>query len=445
MSNSLPGLEGLGFEKKPEPTPGRCEPAAPVDDPVVQVGPRQRPLVTGSTTARVLYRVVSGDPITVVKSPPGGGKTESIVTICAHLANRLGVDVVVGTANRDQTYSLAHRIVEQVEPDRVAVALSDVDKAMLPPGVQGKKFDSNRKFTGKGTVTIRTIASLKAGRATNTEQRILVVDEAYQSTFSAVASAGSAFSQLVLVGDPGQIGPVIKTNTAAYERLSEPPHHPAPKVFERHEEAGTLSIDRTYRLGQETVDAIAPLYDFPFVSFRPKRTLTTQAGRVLAEIEHIRHPEVDRSDDEDLLWAVAHRAASLVGTIQENIDSKGNITERELDQSDVAVVAALNSQVVTLTGMLANLGMDEIVVGTADRLQGGEWAAVVALDPMCGGQASDHNLSLGRLCVMASRHTTHLSWVHDGSWENQLPTSGGSKQLRTARQVRESFMKNPAA
>lgn len=441
-SNTLPGLAGLGF-KNHEPS-AHVDKQRESDEPVIPTGPKQRPLVTGSTTARALYLIVSGARVTVVKSPPGGGKTESIVTIAAHLANRLNVDVSVGTATREQAIGLSHRMIEQVDPERVMVRMANVDPTLLPRGVITQKPKQPGNF-GKGMVTIRTVASLKQSRQDPGAQRVLIVDEAYQSTFSSVAAAGQFFAQIVLVGDPGQIGPVITTDTSAYEGLSHPPHHPSPLVFANHESAEVLSIDRTFRLGQETVDAIAPLYDFPFTSARPKRTLTTQRGRVLAEIEHVQHPKVDRSDDTDLMWAVARRAADLVGCIQENEDREGNVTERVLDQSDVAVVAALNSQVSTIKGMLSSLHMDEVDVGTADRLQGGEWAAVVALDPMCGGQAAEHNLSLGRLCVMASRHTTHLSWVHDGAWEADLPVRGGSRQVQLARQVRESFMRNSAA
>ena len=60
--------------------------------------------------------------------------------------------------------------------------------------------------------------------------------------------------------------------------------------------------------------------------------------------------------------------------------------------------------------------MDGITVGTADSLQGGQWAAVVALDPLTGTDGLPaHAASAGRLCVMASRHYAHLTWVDDGA------------------------------
>jgi hypothetical protein len=73
------------------------------------------------------------------------------------------------------------------------------------------------------------------------------------------------------------------------------------------------------------------------------------------------------------------------------------------------------------SGHPETLKAETITVGTADSLQGGQWHAVVALDPFVGyTTATTHQLSPGRLCVMACRHMTHLTWVSDGGWELAL-------------------------
>src|SRR5690606_11032083 len=83
-----------------------------------------------------------------------------------------------------------------------------------------------------------------------------------------------------------------------------------------------------------------------------------------------------------------------------------------LRQRDVAVVAARNEQVAMLTAMLRSMDYPNITVGTADSLQGGHWQAVVAVDALIrSDSASSPSLSLGRLCVMASRHVAHLTWA----------------------------------
>ncbi len=83
-----------------------------------------------------------------------------------------------------------------------------------------------------------------------------------------------------------------------------------------------------------------------------------------------------------------------------------------------------------LTGMLEDAGLADVVVGTADRLQGGQWAAVVAADPLIGSNAgSPHTMALGRLAVMLSRHTTHLSWVTRTDWRDALSASEDADPL----------------
>jgi len=68
-------------------------------------------------------------------------------------------------------------------------------------------------------------------------------------------------------------------------------------------------------------------------------------------------------------------------------------------------------------------------------------SAVVALDPITGADvASAHALDLGRLCVMASRHVCHLTWVTSKSWRATLAASIDSKaELTRHVAVREAL------
>ena len=83
--------------------------------------------------------------------------------------------------------------------------------------------------------------------------------------------------------------------------------------------------------------------------------------------------------------------------------------------------------------LLRGREVDGVTVGTADSLQGGQWAAVVALDPLTGADGhAPHALSPGRLCVMASRHYAHLTWVHDGAWRDALAQDREAAVVRVA-------------
>ena len=54
--------------------------------------------------------------------------------------------------------------------------------------------------------------------------------------------------------------------------------------------------------------------------------------------------------------------------------------------------------------------------------------------------AEEHNASPGRLCVMLSRHMTHLVWVCDDRWRTVVKASPpGEPALATSKAVRESL------
>lgn len=386
-------------------------------DPDSQAGApaaRGRELVAGSLLARVIYGIwAEGTPISIIDSPPGGGKTTMVVDLVAYLAERSDLKIVIATFTRRAAYDIAERLGAELGPDKdgepqVVLSLSGAE---LPDNV------ASSAPAGRNLPVIRTVASCKMKNKPVCD--LMIIDEAYQVKFADVTQAADQAQQLLMVGDPGQIGPVIKADVSVFRGRAAAPHLPAPVVMAGLPHTERYSIDQTYRLGQETVDVIAPLYGFEFGSARPDRYLTDEDGRV-SEIFPMLVPAPLTADAQDTMHRVAEYAAGLVGVkMAEVID--GQVVERELRKSDIAVVVAHNSQSQTIAAMLRTMKADGIAVGTADKMQGGQWPAVVALDPFVGyTTAGAHQLSTGRLCVMASRHTAHLTWVHDGGWVDAL-------------------------
>lgn len=337
-----------------------------------------------------------------------------ITQVVAHLNRGADMALAVITPTRRQAVDIALRIAAAV-PERVTwLAIGNVKPDETPAGrAQDVAALGNPKFNrpGRATVMVSTIASMKMRRA---DVDLIIIDEAYQATFADTLAAVAGARQVMLVGDPGQIGPVVTIATAAWEGLPYAPHRRAPEVFGARDDAITVNLTKTYRFGPHTVRAIAPLYDFPFTSARPDRRV-----HGLDEVGSVRLYSCDGPRDMKMLGEVAVLAGSMVG--RRLITDTG---EWELTESDVAVVASHNAQVAIIKGHLAQASLHEITVGTADKLQGGQWEAVVALDPLTGATAVDsHSMSLGRLCVMCSRHRAHLTFVHDGRWRNLLDES----------------------
>lgn len=403
------GLDDLDLGLPAKPAPSTAPPSA-TDS---HVAPR--PLIPGSVLARALYAVMAGEPVVCVDSPPGAGKSTLVADVVAHLHRRTDLKVMVGAFTRQAAAEIAGRIAAVLPPGTVVLGVRGMD---LPVGVVAPGVSAD----GERRVTVNTLASYKASGGAAMD--VLVVDEAYQATFALVASAAAGASQVLLVGDPGQIGPVAPFPTHQWRGLRQAGHMRAPEVYAQRPGAVRLSLATTHRLGQATVDAIGCLYDFPFTSSRPDRRLV---GWPELTAEVIDRPA--RRDDLAAMAAVADIAERYVGEV---LDEPGQ-APRALAPSDVCVVAAHNAQVSTIAAVLRSRGLDDVTVGTADSLQGAQWHAVVALDPLTGVDTlSDHHTSLGRLCVMASRHLTHLCWVHDGTWPHALHTADIPEQALAA-------------
>src|SRR5699024_10022560 len=123
----------------------------------------------------------------------------------------------------------------------------------------------------------------------------VVVDEAYQSTYSSVVCALSStevqtvfdddgeeveqkidtsIDQVVLIGDPEQIGPVVLDRDNPL--LSDGPFNvtdPAPNVFSMFPDTVRLSLPSSYRLGADTTSVVKKFYDFDFDSRRPDMSI----------------------------------------------------------------------------------------------------------------------------------------------------------------------------
>lgn len=421
MALSAADLNTLGIDTTRAP---RVEPS-PEEVTTARQVPSWQSLVPGSVLSQALYETVSGRRVTIIDSPPGSGKTTLLVNAALWLGVNTDLTVTVAAPTRAAATSAAERLADVHEQASVVLALNGVDKAsstaIHTPG--------SGAFQGQaGDIVVRTMASM--AMSTSTTCDLLIVDEAYQSTFASLVAAAKGSEQVLMVGDPGQIGPVITTDTTVFEDSPYPPHGRAPDVLRHHPSALVAHLPTSYRLGQRTVDAIAPLYGFTFGSSRPDRRIVDHD-----EIESIL---IDRPDPVDLYAEVARLAATYIG--KEVITDAG---ARPLTPSDVCVVAGDNMAVNGIAGFLSTMGQyPGITVGTADRLQGGQWHAVIALDPLASASTvSEHHLALGRLCVMASRHMTHLTWVYSGDWQNLIEAHEGVGDAATMVQVRRNLIR----
>lgn len=194
-----------------------------------------------------------------------------LADVVKHLADRAGIEkIVVATPTRSHAASIAERIAERTDRP---VLLSMSNPSTRPVGVVCRGDGDEAGLIDP--IVVSTLASCAAKKLS---PDVLIVEEAYQATFADVANAAEGAKQILLVGDPGQIGPVVVSETSLYGDVG--PHSRAPEVFVTRPDAHRFQIDVTWRPGPRTVEVIGGLYDFEFTSVRPARTVEGFDGEV---------------------------------------------------------------------------------------------------------------------------------------------------------------------
>lgn len=403
---------GAAPEPAPAPGPQGGGPAAPAAHPASAATARRWPgreLLGVPETAQALLAAWSGDPLIIVPSPPGAGKTRLVVLLAAALAERAGMRVGVAAQTRAQAEQIARRIgaytgrAVLMWPERHP--LPDTGRVPAVTG-QGAGFPGTA-----GGVLIGTTARWQLCDPRRHLCDLMLIDEAWQATYADIGALGAFARQVLCVGDPGQIDPVVTGAVSRWADDPRGPQLPAPDALAAAYPGAVtrIRLPDTWRLGPATTRLIQPAYypGMPFGSRRPDEHVAGPGGPL---------PEVSRRavratrgySDPALTRACAARAGELLdGHVLVTRDGT-----RPLTAADVAVVTPHVSQASAVRALLAGSG---VAVGTANQLQGQEYPAVVTLHPLAGYRdaGSDFATQPGRACVAFSRHRSHLTVIID--------------------------------
>lgn len=405
------------------PTPQRHPAAAIMDDPA---------------TAGVLHSAWSGDPAVVVPSPPGSGKTRLVALLAATLATRADLRVGIAAQTRDQAVEIARRLGALDCPARLIWSPKNPTPDLGRGAATVVKGRDVRYPNSGGGVMIATTARWTYADPSKLACDVVVVDEAWQATYADLGALGSFAPQVVCVGDPGQIDPVVTGQIHRWADSPTGPHLPAPTalVAAHGDAVSVVTLRHTWRLGPTTTALIQPVFypDLPFTSRRPAEHLAAPDGTPLPEVTTHSIPVTAGPGDRTLTGTCADLARSLLDNTLTTADGI-----RPVEPRDLAVVAAHVSQAAAVRALLADL--PDVLVGTANQLQGMERPAAVVLHPLAGYRDPNaFGTDLGRACVMLSRHRAHLTVVTDTATPSVLTGPGLDPAAATHRTLLHTLL-----
>jgi hypothetical protein len=255
----------------------------------------------------------------------------------------------------------------------------------------------------------------------------LLVDEAYQIPEYRFRRLAPLAKRYVLVGDPGQIDPIIQSDVSPWGCDPDGPQVPCPTAAIHRQGLEPQNLPVSWRLPRETSALVRDaFYDFDFSSGDPegRRSLRLGSGsaeRIDETLDVLQGPgnsiaaavlngdKVGTDVDPELAEFVAAAVARMLDRGVTVTDENG--FSSSLSPADIGVVTAHRAQVAEIDKRLRSRGVatgeGAVVVETTERWQGLERHVMIVHHPLAGlDSLSSFDLDRGRLCVMLSRHKT---------------------------------------
>lgn len=359
--------------------------------------------------------LVAGGSLAVIKAPPGSGKTFTLIEVLSELVAK-GRQIAVAA----QTNSQADDICRRFATDHPQVPVARFSSRGLTPGdgfPTGVSWVTDKKElpTGPG-VTVATTAKWSLTDL-GFPYDLLAIDEAWQMSWADLMQCAMVSGKFLMIGDPGQIPPVVPIDVRRWETSPRAPHEAAPEVVLAEPTLASMSfvgsLPACRRLPNESVDFVRPFYDFDFEAYVAAGARGVDlpnghhwggalgTGRPLA----VTIPTPDNGPPIEVDHEIAAAAAKVLGDLLGgDVTLRVGKVCRPLEPSDIGVTSSHRVMNAALAAALSTWA-NQIRVDTPERWQGLERPVMIAVHPLSGvADPSAFDLETGRLCVMASRH-----------------------------------------
>lgn len=393
------------------------------------------PISIDTTDIMPVLRSMDGNArVIVVEAPPGAGKTFLVAVTVAHALDK-GLPPIVIANSYEQIFGAVKRVTGLFPKIRPVVFASKDRKSKEFARAASLGFDWATTWSevalavGKRRPIFTVVSKARTARLGGEGEAEyvfpwMILDESWQITDAEFSLLAPLADRIVMVGDKGQIQPIVTTDAAQWRNDPLGPHLAAPEaiILREHlrDEVRRTPMTKSRRLPQRSVDIVQPIF-YPALPF---------AGS--AEIREINNPGQDTNLEAQKILAAAcgnnpkgfiavevagkgRRDATDVGILEKMAELAEHICrttpiirtgdeEREAGPEDIVLIVTRNNERRWLQQKLSE--WPEITVATANKFQGSERAMTIALHPLSGKtRTGDFDLESGRLCVILSRHT----------------------------------------
>lgn len=349
--------------------------------------------------------VESNNSYVAVQGPPGTGKTHVGAHVIEYLIREKGWRIAVVAQSHEVVENLLNSVLKVNA--NIPIAKECKDGPNRPAYHKEKDEVINFVLNSQYGCLIGGTAWTYARPAFRTlNLDLMVVEEAGQFALANTIAAVSAAKRALLLGDPQQLPQVSKAthvepvnNSALEHLLGDRKTMP--------DEMGYF-LETTYRLHPRLAKPVSRLqYEdrlIPDIRCSKRNLDGIEPGLHIERINHSGNSVRSVEEGE----AIVKQIPQLLGKMWIDTDKNGNpVTPRALQQSDILIVTAYNSQVKFLKHLMQQNQWRDIRVGTFDKFQGQEAPIVLVSMAASDSEEIPHGmeflLSPNRLNVAVSR------------------------------------------
>ncbi|HEV8483296.1 MAG TPA: AAA family ATPase [Blastocatellia bacterium] len=357
--------------------------------------------------------------LAVIQAPPGSGKTWLLLKT-VEAVHKLGRRIAIAT----QTNAQANDICRRFDRDYPKLHIVRFANGRGSQTHLGNSIEWTTETSELPTSKCIVVATTAKWSLVNLHYPfdVVFVEEAWQMGWADFMLLGQVAERFVLIGDPGQIPPVVSVDVLRWETSPRPPHIAAPRVIleDPRQRPEQWQLPATRRLPHDAAALVRQFYDFDFDAFAQPGERAILASRgdngtvdkvidLLARnsVTALTIPTPDEGPPMHSDAELAKQAATLVQRfLNRGARVRKDNKTQVLRPEDIGICSTHRVMNSELDLSLPRSLRGKVIVDTPERWQGLERPLMIFVHPLSGVvRPSSFDLETGRLCVMASRHT----------------------------------------